>query len=155
MTTLYQFTAQIGARQAPLILLLTQKSNEEQALAVFLKHLRTSTDLAKSPASATVKYSINSMSSALAANKVIDTSNNLMDVFPKYLFKAKVCTTTVQKLLSQPVTSKPTAPAAAKPSAPKKPSPKDNTPAKPLTHPIEKVGEVVHKVGKDIKKILS
>ena len=146
MTTLYQFSAQIGSRPAPLILLLTKKCKDEDALVVFRQHLKRSHDLDKYIPSTTVKYTMNAMSSALSTNKVIDTSNDLMNIFPKYLFKVKTCTTTIEKLLSLPTipaSSKP--PTAAKPPAPKK----------PLTQPIEKVGSVVNKVSKDIKKILS
>jgi len=148
MTTLYQFSAQIGSRSTPLVLLLTKKCKDEDALEVFRQHLKRSQEMNKYAPSTTVKYTMNAMSSALANNKVIDTSNDLMSIFPKYLFKAKVCTTTVQKLLSLPAQPAASKPAAAKPA-------NKGSPKKPLTQPIEKVSAAVHKVGKDIKKILS
>lgn len=39
------------------------------------------------------------MSAALATNKVVGANENLMDIYPKYLFQAKSCSTKIQDFL--------------------------------------------------------
>lgn len=88
-----------GKTTSKLFLLLTGSYTQDEALNVFSQHLINNKSLDKQPLTAPLKYTIQSMSAALATNKVFSASDNLRDIYPKYLFHAKSCSTKIQDFL--------------------------------------------------------
>lgn len=96
---LHQFIVEVSGKGSniPLSMLLSGSYTQDEAVKLCEEYIRVNHWLDKYAASTPVKCTLHSISSNLAMNKVIGSTDKLIDIFPKYLFQAKVRNTKVQE----------------------------------------------------------